>query len=104
MRISDWSSDVCSSDLEKAWLDGKTTFRKPISCHLYPIRITKYPEFDLLNYDRWSICSPACELGAELKVPVYRFLKEALIRKYGETWYEGLEQSAQRQESRYLSE
>lgn len=79
--------------IEKAWLDGKISFRKPISCHLYPIRITKYPEFDLLNYDRWSICSAACTLGAELKVPVYRFLKEALIRKYGESWYEGLEQS-----------
>lgn len=76
--------------IEKAWLEGKTTFRKPISCHLYPIRITKYPEFELLNYDRWSICSPACQLGAELKVPVYRFLKEALIRKYGEEWYAGL--------------
>lgn len=80
--------------IEKAWLEGKTSFRKPVSCHLYPIRITKYPEFDLLNYDRWSICSPACSLGAELKVPVYKFLKEALIRKYGETWYEGLEHSA----------
>ncbi|HYH55274.1 MAG TPA: DUF3109 family protein [Anseongella sp.] len=76
--------------IEKAWLEGKTSFRKPISCHLYPIRVTRYPEFELLSYDRWSICSPACQLGAELKVPVYRFLKEALIRKYGAEWYESL--------------
>lgn len=87
---------VAKCGIEKAWLEGKIAFRKPISCHLYPIRITKYPEFELLNYDRWSICSSACQLGAELKVPVYKFLKEALIRKYGEAWYEGLEQSAPR--------
>ncbi len=75
---------------EKAYNDGAIDFKKPISCHLYPIRITKYDGFEALNYDRWSICSSACDFGNSLKVPVYKFLKEPLIRKYGEKWYEGL--------------
>jgi hypothetical protein len=73
--------------IEQAYLDGKTTFKKPISCHLYPIRITKYDNYDALNYDRWNICNPACSLGRALGVPIYKFLKEPLIRKYGEAWY-----------------
>ena len=77
--------------IEQAHKDGKTDFKKPISCHLYPIRISKLPDFEALNYDRWSICSSACSLGKELKVPVYKFLKEPLIRKYGSDWYEELE-------------
>lgn len=76
--------------IEKAYLDGKVAFRKPISCHLYPIRITKYDDFEALNYHRWDICSPACSLGKHLSVPLYRFLKDALIRKYGEAWYKEL--------------
>lgn len=76
--------------IEKAYLDGKITFKKPISCHLYPIRITKYDEFEALNYHRWDICSPACSLGEHLGVPLYRFLKDALIRKYGADWYDRL--------------
>lgn len=81
---------VLKCGIEQAYLDGKIGFRKPISCHLYPIRIVKYDDFDAINYDRWSICSPACSLGAELQVPIYKFLKDALIRKYGEEWYNGL--------------
>jgi hypothetical protein len=73
--------------IERAYYDGKTDWKKPISCHLYPIRITKYEEYDALNYDRWSICSDACSLGSTLGIPVYKFLKEPLIRKYGEDWY-----------------
>ncbi|SDJ76441.1 Protein of unknown function [Catalinimonas alkaloidigena] len=73
--------------IEQAHRDGKIDFQKPISCHLYPIRITRYEEFDALNYDVWDICSPACELGAALNVPIYKFLKEPLIRKYGPAWY-----------------
>ena len=57
--------------IEKAYDEGAINWQKPISCHLYPIRITKYPEFDVLNYDRWSICSPACSFGDELKVRVH---------------------------------
>ena len=82
---------ILKCGIEQAYKEGKTDFKKPISCHLYPIRISKLPDFEALNYDRWQICSPACDLGKELKVPVYQFLKEALIRKYGEDWYSELE-------------
>ena len=87
-----FDNDVAKCGIEQAYLDGKITFRKPISCHLYPIRITQYPEFDVLNYDKWTICSPACAFGEELQVPVYRFLKDPLIRKYGVQWYNELEE------------
>jgi len=76
--------------IEQAYLDGKTKWKKPMSCHLYPIRITKYDHYEALNYDRWDICSAACTLGEKLGVPIYKFLKEPLIRKYGEAWYEEL--------------
>ena len=82
---------ILKCSIEQAHKEGKTDFKKPISCHLYPIRISKLLEFDALNYDRWDICSAACDLGRQLKVPVYKFLKEALIRKYGEDWYIELE-------------
>ncbi|MFT4737517.1 MAG: hypothetical protein ACI8QD_000848 [Cyclobacteriaceae bacterium] len=78
---------ILKCGVEQAWKDGKTDFRKPISCHLYPIRITKLDEYEALNYDRWSICSPACGNGASLGVPLYKFVKEPLIRKYGADWY-----------------
>lgn len=73
--------------IEQAYNDNKIDFKKPISCHLYPIRVTNYENFQALNYDRWSICNDACTLGSELGVPIYKFLKEPLIRKYGEKWY-----------------
>ena len=79
--------------IEKAYEEGVIDWKKPISCHLYPIRITAYPEFDVLNYDRWSICSPACNFGDELQVRVHEFLKAPLIRKYGEDWYKELEEN-----------
>lgn len=81
---------VLKCGIEQAYIDGKTSFRKPVSCHLYPIRITKYDHYEALNYDRWDICSAACALGDKLGVPVYKFLKDALIRKYGEAWYQEL--------------
>ena len=76
--------------IEQAYLDKKITFQKPISCHLYPIRITKYDDYEALNYDRWSICSDACTHGEHLGVEIYKFLKAPLIRKYGQEWYEEL--------------
>jgi len=76
--------------IEIAYKEGVIDYQKPISCHLYPIRITKYPSFDALNYDSWKICSDACVLGGELKVSVYKFLKIPLIRKYGEKFYKEL--------------
>lgn len=69
---------------------GETDFVKPISCHLYPLRITRYDQFEAVNYHRWHICQPACLKGKETKVPLYRFLRESLIRKYGISWYESL--------------
>ena len=84
--------------IEKAYEYGVISWKKPISCHLYPIRITKYPEFDVLNYDRWSICSPACTFGNELKVHVHEFLKGPLIRKYGEEWYKELVEAVEAME------
>jgi len=81
---------ITKCGIEKAFEAGKIDYQKPISCHLYPIRITKYASFDAVNYDEWEICSPACSLGKELKVPVYKFLKTPLIRKYGTEWYDEL--------------
>ena len=81
--------------IEKAWKEGKTDFRKPVSCHLYPVRVQKYSSFEAVNYHKWQICSAACSLGEELKVPVYRFTKDALIRKYGSEWYQDLERAAE---------
>ncbi len=78
---------ILKCGIEQAYLDGKISWKKPISCHLYPIRVTKYDQYDALNYDRWHICDPACQLGKSLQVPLYAFLKDALVRKYGEAWY-----------------
>ena len=80
--------------IEEAYNKGIVTFKKPISCHLYPVRVKDYSEFAAVNYHRWDICSDACSLGKELKVPVYKFVKEALIRKFGEHWYSELEKVA----------
>lgn len=81
---------ILKCGIEMAWKDGKISWQKPISCHLYPIRITKYEQFDAINYERWHICNPACRHGKELGVPVYKFLQGPLVRKYGEDWYKEL--------------
>lgn len=88
-----FENGIAKCAIEKAYEQEIVAWKKPISCHLYPIRITQYPEFDVLNYDRWSICKDACTLGRELKVPVYKFLRDPLIRKYGAEWYAKLEES-----------
>jgi|SRR5690625_1967822 len=85
---------IAGCGIEKAYHAGVTDFRKPVSCHLYPVRVQQYSEFAAVNYHRWSICDPACSLGKELQVPVYKFVKEALIRKFGENWYKELEKIA----------
>ena len=77
--------------IEEAYNQGEITWKKPVSCHLYPIRVKDYTEFSAVNYDKWEICDDACSLGKELQVPVYKFVKEALIRKFGEDWYTELE-------------
>jgi len=86
---------VAKCAIEQAHAEGKIDYKKPVSCHLYPVRIKKYKDYDAVNYDRWDICAPACSLGKELAVPVFRFVKNALIRKYGEDWYNQLEGAAQ---------
>ncbi len=79
--------------IEAAYEAGMTNFRKPISCHLYPIRVEKNENtgFEALNYDEWEICTAACTLGKKAQVPVYQFLKEAIIRKYGVAFFEEME-------------
>ena len=76
--------------IEKAYNDGVVNFRKPVSCHLYPIRIKKYRHTDAVNYDRWEICNPAIVKGNQLKTPVYSFTRDALERKYGKEWFSQL--------------
>lgn len=82
--------------IEAAYRAGEIEFKKPISCHLYPIRINKDENaiFEGLNYDRWDICSAACDKGKSEKIAVYEFAKEALIRKYGVDFYEELDAAA----------
>jgi hypothetical protein len=76
--------------IEQAHAAGKTKFKKPISCHLYPVRTKKHRSFEAVNYDEWDICAPACACGDKLDVPVFKFAKDALIRKYGQDWYDEL--------------
>lgn len=86
---------ITKCSIEKAYREGSISFNKPISCHLYPIRVKKHKEYDSLNYDRWSICKDACTLGKELKVPVYKFLKEPLVRAYGAKFFSEMEKVAE---------
>jgi len=82
---------------EQAFYDGKTNWKKPVSCHLYPVIAEKgkHDEYDKMNYEpREKLCNPACALGKKLKVPTYEFLKEAIIRKYGEKFYDALDKAA----------
>lgn len=86
---------IARCGIEKAFEEGATTFRKPISCHIYPIRVKKFHRLTAVNYDRWPICDPAREFGEQENVPVYRFLNESIVRKYGEDFYQKLEMLAQ---------
>ena len=87
--------------IEKAYEDGVIDWQKPISCHLYPIRITEYSNFSAINYHEWDVCSDACTLGKELGVKVYQFLKKPLIRKYGEEFYQTLSEAAEEWEKEF---
>jgi hypothetical protein len=83
--------------IEEAYNQGEIDWKKPVSCHLYPIRVKDYSEFSAVNYNKWEICDDACSLGKELQVPVYKFVKQGLIRKFGEDWYTELEKVAEKQ-------
>ena len=87
--IYDGKTALCG--IEQAYNQGIITWKKPVSCHLYPVRVKDFTEFAAVNYDKWEICDDACSLGKELEVPVYKFVKEALIRRFGEDWYAELE-------------
>lgn len=78
---------ICKCAIDTAYREGRIPVQKPISCHLYPIRLTDYPDFTAVNYHRWSVCRPAVKLGRKEGVPLYRFLREPLIRRFGESWY-----------------
>ena len=82
---------ILKCGIEKAFDEGKIDFKKPVSCHLYPVRLTEDEKYTAVNYDRWLICSSACAYGIKMNVPLYKFLKEAFIRRFGEEWYEKLE-------------
>ena len=82
---------IAKCGYERLFLEGKSEWKKPISCHLYPIRLTKLKEYTGVNYHQWPICKPACECGSKLKVPVFRFLKEPLIRQFGKEWFDEAE-------------
>jgi len=84
---------VAKCVIEKAYYAGLISFKKPISCHLYPIRITKFQDFEALNYHKWPICDRALVKGRREEVRVYEFLKEPLIRKYGKDWYDKLDKA-----------
>lgn len=85
---------TASCGIEDAYNAGAVNFKKPISCHLYPVRVQEYSEFSAVNYHKWPICNDACTLGTSLKIPVYKFVKDALIRKFGENWFIALEKIA----------
>jgi hypothetical protein len=85
-----YEKDIARCAIEKAFEENKIGFRKPLSCHLYPIRIKKFTETEAVNYHKWHICQPACSKGKELNLTLYKFLKEPLIRKFGKDWYNKL--------------
>ena len=89
-------SGIAKCGIEQAHKAGEIDFYKPISCHLYPVRVRKNPDvnFEALNYEEWDICSAACELGKKHQLPVYQFVKDAIIRKYGVDFYEELDAAA----------
>lgn len=91
--IFDKKTALCG--IEQAYNQGLIDWKKPVSCHLYPVRVKEYSDFAAVNYHKWHICSDACSLGKELEVPIYKFVKEALVRKFGQQWYDELEKVAQ---------
>lgn len=85
---------ICKCVIDSAFREGRISVQKPISCHLYPIRLHEYADFTAVNYHRWSVCRPALKLGRKEGVPLYRFLREPLIRKFGEEWYREVVEAA----------
>jgi hypothetical protein len=84
------SGDIFLCAIEKAWHDGIISFRKPLSCHLFPVRTKDFTDFTAVNYEKWSICQGGREAGRRDNLPVYTFLQEPLIRAFGADWYDEL--------------
>lgn len=89
-----FDNGIATCAIEKAYRAGAVSWQKPISCHLYPIRVQKLTFGEALNYHKWHVCRPACACGEKLNVPVYKFLKAPLVRKLGAEWYAELEVAA----------
>lgn len=86
-----FEKDVARCSLEKAFGEGRSGFHKPVSCHLFPVRVKKFPGYEAVNYEEREICKPACMCGEKMKTPVFRFLRDPLIKKFGENWFKQLE-------------
>lgn len=84
------NNGMCYCAIEKAYREGRIDYYKPISCHLYPVRLIEYPQFTAVNYHRWKICKAAEVLGRKENIRLYQFLKEPLIRRFGKEWYDEL--------------
>jgi hypothetical protein len=93
-------NNITKCSIEEAYNNGKTNFKKPISCHLYPIRVAKLRNYLAVNYSHWNICRDACKLGEELNVKTYQFLKEPIIRKWGKDFYKEMERVDQELEKK----
>lgn len=89
-----FKNNIAQCSIERAWKEKKISFQKPISCHLYPIRITEKIKYDLVAYEKWNVCKPACQCGEKLDAPIYKFVRPALERKYGKRWFKKLELAA----------
>ncbi len=86
---------ICKCAIDTAYREGRIPIQKPISCHLYPIRLNEYGTFTAVNYHRWSVCEPAVKKGRSEGLPLFRFLKDPLIRKFGEEWYKEVCEAAE---------
>lgn len=91
-----YENGIALCGIEKAWKDGKIDFQKPVSCHLYPVRIDQDHTngFEEMSYDVWDICSAACHKGVKNNIRVFEFAKDGIIRKYGQEFYTQLEEAA----------
>jgi hypothetical protein len=85
-----FTKGIAWCSIEKAYEEGKIPVRKPVSCHLYPVRLAKVGGTEAVNYHKWQICEPALHAGTREGIPLYVFLKDALIRRYGKVWYDKL--------------
>jgi len=95
LRVCNFDGKSTLCGIEQAYNQGIVDWKKTVSCHLYPIRVKAFTEFAAVNYDKWDICDDARSIGKELEVPVYKFVKEALIHRFGQDWYFELKKVAE---------